>query len=163
MELLIAEYSNFEYSHLINWLIEFGLYRYSPTGYTHRWWCCQRAKVVGKCKCQRKLLIVSAFAFQLPFLAAWPRTKSQRRKKNIKPKAVRKKRGEKNQKKCEKWQVEKGIRPIPFPKAAHCCLRLFGYFFLASQPVSHPSHPAFQPASQAAHVVPAFLTLPWSP
>lgn len=38
-----------------------------------------------KCKCQRKLLIVSAVAFALPFLAARPRTKSQRRKKNIKP------------------------------------------------------------------------------
>jgi len=47
--------------------------------------CRQQGKVARKCKCQRKLLIVSAVAFALPFLAARPRTKSQRRKKNIKP------------------------------------------------------------------------------
>lgn len=51
----------------------------------HRRWCRQRAKVTRKCKCQRKLLIVSAVAFALPPRAARPRTKSQRRKKNIKP------------------------------------------------------------------------------
>jgi len=55
--------------------------------------CRQQGKVARKCKCQRKLLIVSAVAFALPFLAARPRTKSQRRKKNIKPYSEKKKGG----------------------------------------------------------------------
>lgn len=103
----------------------------------HRWLCRQRTKVARKCKCQRKLLIVSAVAFALPFLAARPRTKSQRRKKNIKPYG-----GEK--KKCgdDGWW-SRGWRSHPFPHIVAC-----GYLATSFG----------QPSSKPAHVVPAFLT-----
>lgn len=87
----------------------------------HRWLCRQRTKVARKCKCQRKLLIVSAVAFALPFLAARPRTKSQRRKKNIKPYG-----GEKKKMRGRRVMESRMEKPS---LSAHCCLRLFGYFF----------------------------------